>query len=81
LVGKTGSHIPRPPAKERGKDACTRKGEDFGEDRLIEVVRKNRKLAPELLLSAVVDEIRRFGPNEQYDDITMIVAKCRGVSH
>lgn len=59
-------------------DASNSKGEDFGEDRLIEVVRKNRKLAPQPMLGAVVDEIRRFAPNEQYDDITMIVAKCRG---
>ncbi len=56
-------------------DACNGKGEDFGEDRLIEVIHKNRKLAPEPMLGAIVDEIRRFSPNEQFDDITMIVAK------
>ena len=59
-------------------DAINGKGEDFGEERLIEVVRKNRKLAPEPMLNAVVDEIRSFSANEQFDDITMIVAKCRG---
>lgn len=58
-------------------DSCNQDGKDFGEDRLIEVIRKNRKLAPEPMLAAIVDEIRRFSPNEQYDDITVIVAKCR----
>jgi hypothetical protein len=26
---------------------------------------------------AVLDEVRRFSPNEQNDDITLIVARCR----
>lgn len=59
-------------------DAMNDKGEDFGEDRLIDVVRKNCDLAPEKMLAAVVDELRRFSPHEQHDDITMIVAKGRG---
>jgi len=58
-------------------DAFNDKGEDFGEDRLIDVVRKNCKLAPEPMLAAIVDELRRFSPHEQHDDITMIVAKGR----
>ncbi len=56
-------------------DAMNSRGEDFGEDRLVEVVRRNRKLAPEPMLNAIVDEVRRFSPSEQFDDITMIVAK------
>jgi hypothetical protein len=28
-------------------------------------------------LEAVVDEVRRFSPGEQADDITLTVAKCR----
>jgi serine phosphatase RsbU (regulator of sigma subunit)/predicted enzyme related to lactoylglutathione lyase len=58
-------------------DTLNDKGEDFGEDRLIDVVRKNHKLAPTPLLASVVDEIRRFCPHEQHDDITMIAARCR----
>ena len=26
---------------------------------------------------AIVDEVRRFSPDEQHDDITLIVAKCK----
>ena len=59
-------------------DAMNDRGEDFGEDRLIDVVRRNRDLAPQRMLAAVVEEVRRFSPHEQHDDITMIVAKGRG---
>lgn len=58
-------------------DAINEDGDDFGEDRLINAVRKNRKLEPGPMLAAIVEEIKRFSPHEQYDDITMIVAKCR----
>jgi serine phosphatase RsbU (regulator of sigma subunit)/predicted enzyme related to lactoylglutathione lyase len=58
-------------------DTFNDKGEDFGEDRLIDVARKNRKLAPESMLAAIVDELRRFSPHEQHDDITMIVGTGR----
>jgi serine phosphatase RsbU (regulator of sigma subunit) len=30
------------------------------------------------MLAAVVDEVRQFSPQEQHDDITLIVAKCSG---
>jgi serine phosphatase RsbU (regulator of sigma subunit) len=48
------------------------------EQRLIDVLRKHRELAPQQTLDAVVQEIRQFSPHEQHDDITMIIAKCRG---
>ncbi len=50
-------------------------GEEFGEARLIEALRRNRQLSPQRLLDAIVDEVRRFSPHEQHDDITLIVAK------
>ena len=51
-------------------------GEEFGEQRLIEALRRHRKLPPQELLAAIVDDVRQFSPEEQYDDITLIVAKC-----
>ncbi|HEY2017210.1 MAG TPA: SpoIIE family protein phosphatase [Bryobacteraceae bacterium] len=51
--------------------------EEYGEQRLVEALRRNRELAPEGLLSAVLDNVRQFNPNEQGDDITLIVARCR----
>jgi serine phosphatase RsbU (regulator of sigma subunit) len=29
------------------------------------------------MVASIVDEVRGFGADEQYDDITLIVAKCR----
>jgi serine phosphatase RsbU (regulator of sigma subunit)/catechol 2,3-dioxygenase-like lactoylglutathione lyase family enzyme len=51
--------------------------EEFGEERLVEVLRRNRERSSADLLNAVVEDVRRFSPQEQRDDITMIVAKCR----
>jgi len=53
------------------------KGEEFGEPRLIDVLRRHRESAPRALLGSIVEEVRRFSPQEQHDDITLIVAKCR----
>jgi len=52
--------------------------EEFGERRLGEALRRHRDLSSPDLLASIVDEVRRFSPNEQHDDITLIVAKCRG---
>jgi serine phosphatase RsbU (regulator of sigma subunit)/predicted enzyme related to lactoylglutathione lyase len=50
--------------------------EEFGEDRLVAALQRNSALSPQALLSAIVDEIKKFSPGEQHDDITLIVAKC-----
>ena len=58
-------------------DAFNKAGKEFGEQRLIDAVWKHCKLSPPHLLNAIVDDVRRFSPGEQHDDITLIVAKCR----
>ena len=52
--------------------------EEFGEQRLIEALRRHRELSSEDLLGSIVNEVKQFSPHEQGDDITLIVAKCRG---
>ena len=52
--------------------------EEFGEDRLIEALRRHRGLSAQDLAAAVVDEVARFSGKEQYDDITLIIAKRLG---
>jgi serine phosphatase RsbU (regulator of sigma subunit)/catechol 2,3-dioxygenase-like lactoylglutathione lyase family enzyme len=52
-------------------------GEEFGEERLIDVLRQNREMSSRALMDAIIAEVRRFSPHEQRDDITLIVAKCR----
>jgi serine phosphatase RsbU (regulator of sigma subunit) len=49
--------------------------EEFGEHRLIEALRRNREQAPDDLIASIVGEVRRFSAQEQYDDITMVVAR------
>jgi serine phosphatase RsbU (regulator of sigma subunit) len=51
-------------------------GEEFGEKRLIDTLCRHRQLSSEALRSAIVDDVRKFSPHEQHDDITLIIAKC-----
>ena len=53
------------------------RGEEFGQERLIGALRRNRALPAQELLASVVEEVHEFMPHEQGDDITLIVAKCR----
>ncbi len=52
-------------------------GEEFGEQRLIESLRRHRKLPSHALLRSIIHDVQQFGPPEQHDDITLIVARCR----
>ncbi len=52
-------------------------GEEFGEDRLLEAIRRHRNLASQAILSAIIQEVKLFSAGEQADDITLVVAKCR----
>jgi serine phosphatase RsbU (regulator of sigma subunit) len=51
-------------------------GEEFGEERLLEAFNQYRELSSQDLLAAVTGRVRQFSPDEQVDDITLIVAKC-----
>jgi serine phosphatase RsbU (regulator of sigma subunit)/catechol 2,3-dioxygenase-like lactoylglutathione lyase family enzyme len=52
-------------------------GEEFGEQRLLDCLKLHRNSPSQLLVTAVLDEVHRYSPHEQQDDITLIVAKCR----
>ncbi|HWW96703.1 MAG TPA: SpoIIE family protein phosphatase [Edaphobacter sp.] len=51
-------------------------GEEFGEQRLVEVLRQNKAMSASHTLASVVEQIQSFSPSEQHDDITLIVARC-----
>jgi serine phosphatase RsbU (regulator of sigma subunit) len=51
--------------------------EEYGEQRLVEALRRHRELSSQASLESIVDDVRQFSPHEQHDDITLIVAKCR----
>ncbi len=52
-------------------------GEEFGEHRLIEALRQHRERPLQTLLASMLEEVQRFSPQEQHDDLTLIVAKCK----
>jgi serine phosphatase RsbU (regulator of sigma subunit) len=60
-------------------EAFNQHEEEFGEDRLIAALQQNSTLPPSDILSATINEIQRFSPQEQHDDITLIVAKCTAI--
>src|SRR5262249_57607064 len=53
-------------------------GEEFGEERLVEVLRRHRELSSQALLASVFDEVRRFSPLVRYATITLLAPKGRG---
>ena len=52
-------------------------GEEFGEERLIDLLVRYHKLPARALVDTFLADIRRFSPHEQGDDLTLIVAKAR----
>jgi sigma-B regulation protein RsbU (phosphoserine phosphatase) len=57
-------------------EALNGEGEEFGEQRLLAAARQHSQLSLPESLSAIADQARKFSPDEQADDITLIVAKC-----
>ena len=49
--------------------------EEFGEQRLLESLMRHRSLTAEQLVRAAVDDVVAFSTHDQFDDITLIVAK------
>ncbi len=41
-------------------------------------LKRHREQPARMIISSIVAEIQLFSPEEQHDDITLIVAKCRG---
>jgi serine phosphatase RsbU (regulator of sigma subunit) len=53
-------------------------GEEFGEEGVLSSVTRHRGLSPREMVEAILADVQHFGPEEQYDDITLMVAKCGG---
>ena len=58
-------------------EALSPSGDEFGEDRFIERIRKYRREAPERLAAAVLDEVMHWTGGAVQDDATLIVAQGR----
>lgn len=49
--------------------------EEFGQQRLVESMRRHQSLPPERLAAAVSEDVLAYGQGRQFDDLTLIVAK------
>jgi stage II sporulation SpoE-like protein/PilZ domain-containing protein len=58
-------------------EAQDENGEEFGEARLLEVLRENCHLGASSLLQKIEQAINEFQTGEQYDDLTIIVARSQ----
>jgi serine phosphatase RsbU (regulator of sigma subunit) len=58
-------------------EALNARDEEFGEDRLLDTMTRARDQSPSHIVSTVFDEVRRFSGDQQRDDVTLIVARCK----
>ncbi len=61
-------------------EAFNAAGEEFGEHRLVESLKRSRELNPQSTVASMAADLQQFSPEEQHDDITLVVAKCRASS-
>jgi sigma-B regulation protein RsbU (phosphoserine phosphatase) len=57
-------------------DATGPDGEEFGEERLVDVISEHHDRNARSLLQEIVDDVKGYGGAEQFDDLTLIVAKA-----
>jgi serine phosphatase RsbU (regulator of sigma subunit)/catechol 2,3-dioxygenase-like lactoylglutathione lyase family enzyme len=58
-------------------ESFNERDEEFGEQRLIEGLRRHWDLPPEASVHSILSDVKRFSPQEQTDDVTLILARCR----
>jgi len=61
-------------------ESCNEAEEEYGEQRLVDALRRHPDAPPQVLIASIVDEVRQFSFQEQFDDITVMVARFRGGS-
>jgi sigma-B regulation protein RsbU (phosphoserine phosphatase) len=58
-------------------EAASEVGEEFGEERLIEILRAQRHLPVPTLLETILAKVEEFSDRKQADDITLVIARCK----
>jgi serine phosphatase RsbU (regulator of sigma subunit)/predicted enzyme related to lactoylglutathione lyase len=58
-------------------EAFNKRGEEYGESRLLEALERGRELPPPALLANIVQDVQQFSSPEQHDDITLMIARCK----
>jgi sigma-B regulation protein RsbU (phosphoserine phosphatase) len=56
-------------------DAMDDDGNFFEEERLVELVRRHRDMAPAALVQTLIETVTRFSGKVQEDDLTVVIAK------
>jgi len=51
--------------------------EQFGEERLVEVVREHARRSPDEILAGILDRVSAFSGGSQSDDLTLVVTRVR----
>ncbi len=54
-------------------EAMNKEEEEYGEERLLECIRKHRDKHPEALYQQILDDIYEFSDQEQFDDLTLLI--------
>ena len=52
-------------------------GEEFGDARVVEILKSNRHLPVSSLLRAIATAVLQFSGGEREDDVTLVIARCR----
>jgi serine phosphatase RsbU (regulator of sigma subunit)/uncharacterized glyoxalase superfamily protein PhnB len=50
-------------------------GEEFGQQRLIEALRRHAPLPTQKAIAGIIEDVLAFGAQQQFDDLTLIVAR------
>jgi phosphoserine phosphatase RsbU/P len=58
-------------------EAANSGGEEFGESRLVETLCSHHDMKAQPLLDSIIQAVQTFSDEEQADDITLVVARCR----
>lgn len=58
-------------------EALSPQGEEFGESRLVQEIKKQNHLSPNDLLTAIIKRVQNFSAGVQSDDLTILVARGR----
>jgi serine phosphatase RsbU (regulator of sigma subunit) len=58
-------------------EAVNDRGEEFGEENLLETLRRHRAQPCHAAVASIANEVCALSPGNQQDDITLILARCR----
>ena len=58
-------------------EAPNEAGEEFGESRLMKIVRAHKKVEVQEMLSAILADVQQFSGASQADDLTLVIARAQ----